>query len=417
MKRIYLDYAATTPVDSQVLEAMLPYFKEEFGNASSIHQEGRRAQAAVDKARTVLANFLGCQPKEIIFTSGATESNNLAIKGVVAAAKIKKPHLVTTAFEHPAVLETCRVLERVGLAEVSYLRPSSEGLIEVEQVERAIRKNTVLVSIMYANNEIGTILPIREIGKLLQRVNKTRQQKIYFHTDAVQAVQFLNCDVRYLKVDLLSLSAHKIYGPKGIGALYVKAGTPIVRQQDGGEQEGRKRAGTLNVAGIVGLGKAVELIRKIHQQVARVQRQEISSTKPSPIVDCDYCDRIATLRDLLWARLREIGGVELNGSLQNRLPNNLNVSFAGVEGEGLLISLDLEGVAVSTGSACSSRSLLPSHVLLAIGKSESQAHSSLRITLGKFTSREEIEEAAELIKKHVARLRKIAGSKISKEQK
>lgn len=408
MPRIYLDYAATTPVDPQVLEAMLGYLKNNFGNAGSIHGFGRDALAAVDISRQNIAEFLTAKPEEIIFTSGATEGINLAIKGLTQAMRTigyRRPHIITSQFEHHAVLETCQALERDKLAKVTYLQSSQDGFVSVAQIQRAIQSNTVLVSIMYANNEIGTIQPIREIGKMLEKLNRNRRQKIYFHTDAVQALQFLNCDARYLKVDLLNLSAHKIYGPKGIGALYIKSGTPIARQQDGGEQEGKKRAGTLNVPGIVGLGKAVELIRLTQKNTSRVKRPGVS-----PIADSKYNDHIASLRDLLWARLRTIKNVKLNSSLRNRLPNNLNVSFAGAEGEGLLISLDLDGVAVSTGSACSSHSLSPSHVLLAIGKSEAQAHSSLRITLGKFTTRDEVEQAAKLIKKQVVRLRKIAGS-------
>lgn len=408
MHRIYLDYAATTPVDPQVLEAMLGYLKNNFGNAGSIHGFGRDALAAVDISRQNIAEFLTAKPEEIIFTSGATEGINLAIKGLTQAMRTigyRRPHIITSQLEHHAVLETCQALERDKWAKVTYLQPSRDGFVSALQIQKAIQSNTVLVSIMYANNEIGTIQPIREIGKMLEKLNRNRRQKIYFHTDAVQALQFLNCDARYLKVDLLSLSAHKIYGPKGIGALYVRSGAPLHRQQDGGEQEGKKRAGTLNVAGIVGLGKAIELIKLAQKDTSRVKHPGVS-----PIVDSKYNDRIASLRDLLWARLRTIKNVKLNGSLRNRLPNNLNISFDGAEGEGLLISLDLDGVAVSTGSACSSNSLSPSHVLLAIGKSEAQAHSSLRITLGKFTTRDEVEQAAKLIKKHVGRLRKIAGS-------
>lgn len=415
MKRIYLDYAATTPVDPQVLGAMLSYLKNQFGNAGSIHSFGRDALAAVDISRQSIAEFLAAKPEEIIFTSGATESINLAIKGLTQAMRTvgyRQSHIITSQFEHHAVLETCQALERDKLAKVTYLRPSKDGFVNALQIQKAIQPNTILVSIMYVNNEIGTIQPIREIGKMLQKINKNRQQKIYFHTDAVQAVQFLNCNVDYLKVDLLSLSAHKIYGPKGIGALYVRSGAPLHRQQDGGEQEGKKRAGTLNVAGIVGLGKAVKLIKLAQKNISRVKHSGVS-----PIADSKYNDHIASLRDLLWARIRTIKNVKLNGSLRNRLPNNLNISFDGAEGEGLLISLGLDGVAVSTGSACSSNSLSPSHVLLAIGKSEAQAHSSLRITIGKFTTRQEIETAAKLIKKHVARLRRISGAVYSSTRK
>ncbi len=384
--KVYLDHAATTPVDPEVLKAMEPYFCNKFGNASSQHFFGQEATKAVDKARDKVADFLNCQPDEVIFTSGATEADNWAIQGIASSAK-NKFHIITTSIEHPAVLETCKHLERAG-AEVSFIKPGADGIVKVEDIEKEIKDNTILISVMYVNNEIGTIQPIKDIGKMLKKINKKRKDKIHFHTDAVQAVNYCPMDVNELGVDLLTISGHKIYGPKGVGALYVKKNTPLKPGQLGGHHEFGLRAGTLNTPGIVGLGKAIELAPTINKE------------------------KIKKLRDYLWQQIQEkIKNVKLNGSLTNRTPNNLNVSFAKVEGESLLLALDMEGIAVSTGSACSSGSLEPSHVLMSIGLSHEQAHGSLRITLGKGNTKEEIDYFIEKLKKAVERFRKMAPSR------
>ena len=336
-RKIYLDYAATTPVDEAVFEAMKPYFCEKYGNASSAHFFGREARRAVEGSRQQVADFLGCEPKKIIFTSCATESNNLAIKGLVKKIKetlrqaqgIKdfKPHIITTNIEHHFVLHTCESLEKDGLAEVTYLPVNQEGIVEVESVEKAIKDNTILVSVMYANNEIGTIQPIQEIGKVIKKINESKVQnlisKIYFHVDAVQAINYLDCSVEKLGVDLLSLSAHKFYGPKGVGALYIKKGTPIARIQDGGEQEFKLRAGTLNVPGIVGLGHAIS-------QLTDNSKQETA-------------EKILKLKNKLVDEvLKSVPNAKLNGAREKRLPNNANFSFPGAEGEAILLALDME---------------------------------------------------------------------------
>jgi cysteine desulfurase len=375
---MYLDHAATTPVDKRVLRAMLPYFTNKYGNPMSLHSFGREARKAVEEARSKAAGFFNCSVEEIFFTSGATESNNWVIKGVVKASQSRKPHIVTSAIEHHCVLEACQGIEKDGLAEVTYLKPDSRGIISVESVKKAIRKNTILVSIMYVNNEIGTLEPIEEIGKLLE-------EKILFHTDATQAVNYFNCDVKKLGVDFLSMSGHKIYGPKGIGLLYIKKGSLISRVQEGGSQEGEMRAGTHNVPGIVGLAKALDLVKKDKN--------------------------ILQLRNHLISRvLKEVPLSRLNGSLDKRSPNNANFTFNNIEGESLVMLLDKEGIASSTGSACSSRSLEPSHVLSAIGLKPEEAHGSLRLTLGKDTTKKDIDFIVEKIKKAVAKLREISGN-------
>ncbi len=387
-KKIYLDYAATTPTDKEVLKAMLPYFNVEFGNASSLHSFGRNAMDAITEARKKTADFFGAKEEEIIFTSGATESNNLAIKGVLQAYK-KIPHIITTAFEHSCVLKTCQKLEKEGSAEVTYLPVYSDGIIKIKDIQNAIKENTLLVSIMYVNNEIGTVQPIAEIGKLLKNINKKREQKIIFHTDATQAVAYFDCNVEKLGVDLLSMSAHKIYGPKGVGILYVKKETKITRIQDGGEQEFSLRAGTLNTTGIIGLVKALEILKKTKNKNAK---------------------KIKELRDYLIKKIiKEIPDARLNGSQIKRSPNNANFSFSGVEGESLLLYLDMEGIACSTGSACSSGSLDPSHVLLAIGLKPEQAHGSLRVSMGKYTTKKEIIIFITKLKNILQKLRKVSG--------
>ena len=401
MKKIYLDYAATTPVDKKVLDAMLPYFSENFGNAMSVHGFGQEALEAVDEARAKAALFFKAAPSEIIFTSGATESNNLVVKGSlrsynsVTRKAEEKPHLITTAFEHHCVLDACKFAKKDGLAEVTFIAPSKEGLISVKDIKAAIQPNTILISVMYVNNEIGTVQPIAEIGKLLKKINAERLEaklpRISFHTDATQGVNYFNCDVDEIGVDLLSMSAHKIYGPKGVGLLYIRKGTAIKRIQDGGDQEYKMRAGTHNVPGIVGLGEAINAIKTPATQ--------------------KKIKEITTLRDYLIKRvLKEIPKSYLNGSAEKRSPNNANFRFDDVEGEGLILSLDLDGIAGSTGSACSSGALDPSHVLLSLGLRHEQAHGSLRLTLGKHTTKQELDIVINKTKEVVKRLRKISGN-------
>ena len=394
-RKIYLDYAATTPLDPRVFAAMKPYFGQKFGNPNSLHSFGQEASEAVEKARKCASIFFGSEAGEIIFTSGATESNNFAIKGTIIARvahyglKKIKPHIITSQFEHSCVLSSCKKLEKQGMAEVAYLPVRKDGVISLREVKKNIKPNTVLVSVMYANNEIGTIQPIQEIGRMIAKANLDRGEKIIFHTDAVQAVNYLDCNVDSLGVDLLTASAHKIYGPKGVGLLYIRKNTLLKRIQDGGEQEFSLRAGTLNVPGIVGFGSALDIA-----VTERARNYKI----------------VEKLRDYLIERiLKEIKGAKLNGSRIKRIPNNANFIFRGVEGEGMLLGLDLEGVAVSTGSACSAGDLRPSHVLTAIGVSEEDSHGSLRVTLGKYTTKQEVEFFIESLKEVVLRLRKIAG--------
>lgn len=392
---IYLDYAATTPIDSEVIKAMEPYFGARFGNPSSIHFYGQEASAAVDKARSQVADFLGAVPQEIIFTGGATESNNLALRGLVKESRKKNsefvPHIITSTIEHDSVLETAKDLKKDGV-EVSFCPVDSEGVVDLEKLKELIRPNTILVSVMYANNEIGTTESIKEIGAIIKQINESRDNKIYFHTDAVQAVQYLDCKVNALGVDLLSLSGHKIYGPKGVSALYVRNGTPIRSIVTGGGQEYEKRSGTLNVPSIVGLGQAVIEVEKSRPLTAEIKR----------------------LRDKLVEKvLKSIPDSKLNGPRnENRLPNNANFMFPGAEGESILILLDQAGIATSTGSACASKSLQPSHVLLAIGVPKENAHASLRVTLGKYTTEEDIDKVIEVLPGIISRLREIAGVKV-----
>lgn len=380
---IYLDHAATTPVDPRVLEVMLPYFSKAYGNPSSIYALGREARAALDQARARIARILNCQAREIVFTSGGTESDNLALKGVAFWHLLngRGRHIVTTAFEHHAVLHSAEYLERFGF-EVTYVRPDPDGIVHPEAIEEALRPDTILVSVMYANNEIGTIQPIREIARLC------RKRGITFHTDAVQAAGTLPLDVEKLGVDLLSVSAHKFYGPKGVGFLYVRSGTPILWQQHGGAQESNRRAGTENVPGIVGMAYALELAyEELEERNARIQ----------------------ALRDrLIDGILSRIPDARLNGDRERRLPNNVNVTFEGVDGETLLLNLDLHGIAASSGSACTTGSTEPSHVLLAIGLTPEQARSSIRLTLGKDNTPEEIERTLDVLAETVTRLRSLA---------
>ncbi|OGI27817.1 MAG: hypothetical protein A2359_04000 [Candidatus Moranbacteria bacterium RIFOXYB1_FULL_43_19] len=397
-KKVYLDYASTTPLDPRVFAAMKPYFSQKFGNPMSLHSFGKEASEAVEKARKQAADFFGCEPSEIIFTSGATESNNFAVKGTVIAfashsRKKTKPHIITTQFEHSCVLASCKKIEEQGMADVSLVPVSREGIISINDLKNEIRENTILVSVMYANNEIGTIQPIKEIGKILEKINREREMKnlpqIAFHTDAVQAINYLDCRVDSLGVDLLTASGHKIYGPKGIGCLYIRKNTPIRRIQDGGGHESGLRAGTLNVPGIVGFGESLRIAEKERRRNYKI---------------------VEKMRDYLILRiLKEIKGVRLNGSRIKRIPNNINLTLINVEGEGMLLGLDMKGVAVSTGSACSSGDLRPSHVLTAIGVSEEESHGSLRVTLGKYTTKQEADYFLNSLKEVVTRLRKIAG--------
>jgi cysteine desulfurase len=381
--RAYLDYNATTPVDPAVLEAILPFLAGNFGNASSIHSPGQRARTAVDRARDSVANLLGAKPSEIVFTSGGTESDNLAIFGVAAASQSAGAcqHIITTAIEHHAVLNSCQALESQGL-DVTYVPVGATGIVDPDEIRRALRPETILISVMHANNELGTIQPIEEIGRFAAEAD------IYFHCDAVQSAGKLPLDVNRLGVDLLSISAHKIYGPKGVGALYVRTGTPLVPQFHGGHHERDRRPGTENVPGIVGLGKAAELA------VANLPSES---------------QRISALRDRLGRSILDsISSVRLNGDPSRRVPNTTNLSFTGAGGEAMLIALDLLGVACSTGAACSSGAVEPSHVLLAIGLSPDEARSSLRFSLGRQTTDEEIDHAIATIPGVVERLRALS---------
>jgi len=381
MRKIYLDYAATTPTDPEVVRAMLPYFSETFGNPSSAHEFGRDARTAVEAARDTVASLLGAKAAEIVFTSGGTESNNFAIKGVAYANRNKGNHIITSSIEHHAVTEPCHFLEKQGF-EVTVLPVDRYGMLDPDTVGKAITDRTILISIMHANNEIGTIQPIAEIGKL------ARKKGIYLHTDAVQTFAHIPFTVESLNVDLLSLSAHKLYGPKGVGAIYIRKGTRITSFMHGGEQEGKRRASTHNVTGIVGLSKAVEIAKE------KLQEEMATQTR---------------LRDrLINGILERIDHSRLNGHPTARLPNNVNVSIEFVEGESMLLSLDMEGIACSTGSACSSGSLEPSHVLLALGLSHEMAHGSLRFSLGRFTEEGAIDRVLEALAPIVERLRRMS---------
>jgi cysteine desulfurase len=381
---IYLDYNATTSVDSAALDAMLPYLVGNFANASSVHSPGQRARAAVDEARESVAALIGAKPAEIVFTSGGTEADNLAIFGVIAASNSPRKHAITTAIEHHAVLQACQALEKQGV-DVTYIEasdPSREGVIDPEAVRRAIRPETVLISVMHANNEIGTIQPVEEIGRIAEEAG------ILFHCDAVQSAGKLPIDVDAIGVDLLSLSAHKIYGPKGVGTLYVRSGCRIEPMFRGGQHERGLRPGTENVAAIVGMGKAAELARKRLAEDAA---------------------RIAALRDRFETAICEnISGIRVNGDSERRVANTSNITFPGASGESLVIALDLQGIACSTGAACSSGAIEPSHVLLAIGLSEDAARSSLRFSLGRTTTSEEIDRAIAVVPSVAERLRALS---------
>jgi len=381
MKRIYMDHSATTPVAAQVLQAMLPYLSDKFGNASSLHSFGLEAKEALEESREKVAKLLGAMPAEIIFTSGGTESDNLALKGIARRNKDKGKHIITTSVEHPAILETCSKLEKEGFA-VTYLPVTNEGLVDLATLEAAIRPDTILISVMHANNEIGTIQPLEEIGKL------AAEKDIYLHTDAVQSVGKIPTDVNALGVDLLSLSAHKLYGPKGVGALYIRKGTKLESIIQGGGHERGLRSGTENVAGIVGLAKASELCC----EGMAVEGQ-----------------RLTKLRDRLASQVMgKVKDAWINGTMKRRLPGSLNFGFKYVEGESLLLFLDSKGIAVSTGSACSSHKLQPSHVLLSLGLQPEECHGSLRITMGRSNTTEEVDYVAQFIAEAVERFRGIS---------
>ncbi|MFA5010185.1 MAG: cysteine desulfurase family protein [Patescibacteria group bacterium] len=377
-KRIYLDYAATAPVRPEVVKVMKPYFSERFGNAASIHRFGQQAQKATDEARRKVAEILNCKPLEIIFTSSGTEADNLAIYGL--AKNYPDGHIITTTIEHKAALETCRALGQTGL-KVTYIKPNQEGIVSVEQITKAITPKTFLVSIMYANNEVGTIQPIREIGLMLKRENQKRKQPIYFHTDAVQAGNLLSLDTQILHTDMLTLSGHKLGGPKGVGLLYVRDGVPLQPIIYGGGQERGLRSGSLNVPGIVGLATALEM----------VQRQKPAETK-----------RLSELQKYLIKELRKLPQIEFNGSLTSRLVNNLNFSVKGKTSDELVIGLDRRGIAVSAASACAAGSVEPSYVLLAMGLNATRANSSVRITLGYLTKKPDLVKLAKELKQLAA---------------
>ncbi|MGV8126139.1 MAG: cysteine desulfurase NifS [Methanothrix sp.] len=378
MKPIYMDHSATTPVAAEVLEAMLPYFSQRFGNASSLHGFGREAKEALEESRQRVARLLHAHPGEIVFTSGGTESDNLALRGIAYKNRNSGRHIITSQIEHPAILETCHSLEREGFS-VTYLPVNREGLIELSELERAIRPDTILISIMHANNEVGTIQPLEEVGRL------AADRDIYLHTDAVQTVGKIPVDVEAMGADLLSLSAHKLYGPKGVGALYIRRGTKMQSLSTGGGHERNLRSGTENVAGIVGLARAADLARE--EMAAEGQR-------------------LVQLRDRLAALvLGRVKDAWVNGSLEKRLPGSLNFGFSYVEGESLLLYLDSKGIAVSTGSACSSHKLEPSHVLLALGLKPEECHGSLRITMGRSNNEEQVDYVAECIAEAVERFR------------
>jgi cysteine desulfurase len=390
MNRVYLDFNATTPVEPEVLDSMLPYFSAEFANAASIHTPGQRARAAVETAREQVAALIGARSQEIVFTSGGTESDNHAIFGIVSSSStsftsstssISSSHIITTAIEHEAVLNACQALEKAGVA-ITYLPTDREGRIDLEDLRRAIRPETVLITIMHANNELGTVQPLEEIGRIAKAAD------VYFHTDAVQSAGKIPIDVNALQVDLLAISGHKLYAPKGIGALYVRGGTRLRQLLYGGHHQRGFRPGTENVAGIVGLGKAAQIARKSLPEDAQ---------------------RVSALRDKLQQGLLQlVPQSRVNGGAAPRTPNTTNLVFPGVEGEALLIALDLKGLACSTGAACSSGAVEPSHVLTAIGLPPEEARASLRFSLGRHTTSVDIDFALNVVPAAVAQLRELS---------
>ncbi|HWQ89949.1 MAG TPA: cysteine desulfurase NifS [Desulfitobacteriaceae bacterium] len=382
MRKVYLDHSATTPVDREVADLMMLYFTEKYGNPSSIHSFGREARYALEEARSQVAMLIGAKPEEIIFTSGGTESDNLAILGLAEARQEKGRHLIVSAIEHHAVLDSFKYLEKAGFT-LTVLPVNNEGILDVDEVIKSLRPDTILVSVMHANNEVGSIQPVAEIGRIV------REHGAAFHIDAVQALGKIPVNVEELKADLLTISAHKIYGPKGVGALYVRKGVRIIPLMHGGGQEKKRRSGTENTPAIIGFGKACELA---------AQRMT------------EEAERVKKLRDkLLTGIVKSIRHVKVNGPMGDlRLPNNVNVSIEFVEGESLLLSLDMLGIAASSGSACTSGSLDPSHVLLAMGLSHEIAHGSLRFTLGRQNTEEDVAYVLEHLPKIVERLRKIS---------
>jgi cysteine desulfurase len=382
-KKIYLDYAATTPVDPRVVKAMLPYFSEKFGNTMSLHSFGQEAKQALEESRETVANLIKAKPEEIIFTSSATESNNLALKGIALARRSPRGggHIIISSIEHPCIMESAKWLETQGF-EITRLKVDKYGLIDPENVEKAIKKDTILVSVMHANNEIGTIEPIEEIGKTC------KEKGIYFHTDAAQSFGKIPIDVNKMNIDLLTASSHKMYGPKGAALLFVRGGTKIEPILHGGGHEAGLRSSTVNVPAIVGFAKACEICKREMKKEG---------------------EKLTKLRDkLINGVFKKIGGSHLNGHPKKRLPNNANFWFAFVEGESMVIQLDLLGIAASTGSACSSAKLEPSHVLLAIGLRPEQAHGSLRLSLGRWTNEKDIDYVLEILPKVIKKLRKIS---------
>ena len=381
MKQVYLDYSATTPVKEEVVREMLPFFTERYGNPSSLYSVGLDAKAGLDEARARVAGLINAEPKEIFFTSCGTESDNWVLEGTANALKNKGRHIITSRIEHHAILHTCEYLEKLGF-EITYLDVDGDGFVSPEALEKAIRKDTILVSIMMVNNEIGTIEPIKELAAV------AKAHGVLFHTDAVQGLGNVPVDVKDLGVDFLSMSAHKIYGPKGVGALYIRKGVRITNFMHGGAQETKRRAGTENLAGIAGFGKAAEL-------AAANMEQHI-----------EHCTK---LRDYFWEQIEaNVSGVTLNGPRYKRHPGNLNVSFDYIEGESILLMLDAFGISISTGSACSSKSLVPSHVLEAIGISITKMNGTVRFTVGDFTTKEDIDYVVETLVKVVARLRELS---------
>ena len=403
MKKIYLDNAATTKVDPMVFMAMKPYFLKKYGNASEFHFLGREAKTAIEEARGRIALFLGAKPGEIFFTGSATESINLSHKGLIEAlrpilsgstlltverfAQGKLPHIITSQIEHKAVLETCKHLGKLGLAEATYLPVDRYGVVDIQEVKKAICPETALISLMSVNNEVGTIEPIKEVGLLVKKVNNSGHRKIFFHTDATQAIQYLDCNVDRLGVDFLSLTGHKIYAPKGIGVLFVRSGTPLIRQLDGGGQESGLRASTENIPYIVGIAQAINLIAK--------------ATKSETV-------RINKLRDKLTSEVLKIPGVKLTGHVSNRIPHIASFIVDGVEGEAMVLALSDLGICVSSGSACTASDLSPSHVLTAMGIPPEKSHGSIRFSLGRDSKNEDIDMVIDKLPKVIKRLRKMA---------
>lgn len=381
MRKVYLDHSATTPVHPEVLEAMLPYYKEKFGNPSSIHEYGKVAKVALEEAREKVAKLFNCSPYEIYFTSGGTESDNLAIKGVAFANKNKGKHIITSSVEHHAVLESCKFLKKEGY-EITYLPVDRWGLVDPDDLRKNIKDDTILVSIMHVNNETGTIQPIEELVRI------AKEKGIYFHTDAVQSAGKIPIDVQELPIDLASISAHKIYGPKGVGAIYIRKGTRIIPLSHGGHHERSRRAGTENIPGIVGLGKATEMVLK----------------------DMDKHNKhLKNLTETFFKKLKEtVKDIQLNGHPEKRIPSTLNISFKGVEGESIILSLDMKGVAVASGSACTSGSLEPSHVLSAMRIEPAVAQSSIRFSFGRENVIDDVDYVIGVLPEIIERLRSMS---------